>query len=102
MRVKKIDIFGFKSFANKQTITFGEGITAVVGPNGCGKSNVVDALRWVMGEQNPRNLRGGNMQDIIFCGTDKKAPLGFAEVVLTIENNKSDAPLEYSHFPEIE
>jgi chromosome segregation protein len=102
MRVKKIEIFGFKSFATKQSLSFGEGVTAVVGPNGCGKSNVVDALRWVMGEQNPRHLRGGSMQDIIFCGSEKKAPLGFAEVVLTIENDTSDAPLEYNHFNEIE
>lgn len=102
MRIKKIEIFGFKSFATKQSITFGEGVTAVVGPNGCGKSNVVDGLRWVMGEQNPRHLRGGSMQDIIFCGSEKKAPLGFAEVVLTIENDKADAPLEYNHFHEIE
>lgn len=102
MRVKKLEIFGFKSFALKQSISFGEGVTGIVGPNGCGKSNVVDALRWVMGEQNARHLRGGNMQDIIFCGSEKKAPLGFAEVTLTIENNEQDAPLEYNHFSEIE
>ncbi|HXW52658.1 MAG TPA: AAA family ATPase, partial [Myxococcota bacterium] len=102
MRVKKLEIFGFKSFANRQTIAFGEGITGIVGPNGCGKSNVVDAMRWVMGEQNPRQLRGGNMQDIIFCGSEKKAPLGFAEVILTIDNGDQDAPLEYNHFGEIE
>lgn len=102
MRVKKLEIFGFKSFANRQSITFGEGVTGVVGPNGCGKSNVVDALRWVMGEQNARHLRGGNMQDIIFCGSEKKAPLGFAEVTLTLENSDQDAPLEYNHYNEIE
>lgn len=102
MRVKKLDIFGFKSFALKQAITFGEGVTGIVGPNGCGKSNVVDALRWVMGEQNARHLRGGNMQDIIFCGSEKKAPLGFAEVTLTLDNSQHDAPLEYKHFDEIE
>lgn len=102
MRIKKLEIFGFKSFATKQSILFGEGVTAIVGPNGCGKSNVVDALRWVMGEQNARHLRGGNMQDIIFCGSEKKAPLGFAEVTLTIENNTHDAPLEYNHYNEIE
>lgn len=102
MRVKKLDIYGFKSFALKQSLSFGEGVTAIVGPNGCGKSNVVDALRWVMGEQNARHLRGGNMQDIIFCGSEKKAALGFAEVVLTIENHQQNAPLEYNHFNEIE
>jgi chromosome segregation protein len=102
MRVKKLEIFGFKSFSHRQSVIFDEGVTAIVGPNGCGKSNVVDALRWVMGEQNPRHLRGGSMQDIIFCGSEKKAPLGFAEVTLTIENNKNDAPLEYNHFNEIQ
>ena len=102
MRVKKLEIFGFKSFANRQVINFGKGVTGVVGPNGCGKSNVVDALRWVMGEQNARHLRGSNMQDIIFCGSEKKAPLGFAEVILTIDNDEQDAPLEYNHFNEIE
>lgn len=102
MRVKKLEIFGFKSFAQKQGIVFGEGVTGIVGPNGCGKSNVVDALRWVMGEQNARHLRGGNMQDIIFCGSEKKAPLGLAEVTLTLDNSTHDAPLEYNHFTEIE
>jgi chromosome segregation protein len=101
MRVKKLDIFGFKSFASRQSITFGDGVTGVVGPNGCGKSNVVDALRWVMGEQNARHLRGGNMQDIIFCGSEKKAALGFAEVTLTLENLSQDAPLDYNHYTEI-
>lgn len=102
MRIKKLEIFGFKSFASRQSITFGRGVTGIVGPNGCGKSNVVDALRWVMGEQNPRHLRGGNMQDIIFCGSEKKAPLGFAEVILTLENSDQDAPLEFNHFSEIQ
>src|SRR5580704_3761162 len=98
MRIKKLEIFGFKSFATRQSINFGQGVTGIVGPNGCGKSNVVDALRWVMGEQNARHLRGGSMQDIIFCGSEKKAPLGFAEVTLTIDNSQHDAPLEYNHF----
>lgn len=102
MRVKRLDLFGFKSFATRQSISFGEGVTGVVGPNGCGKSNVVDALRWVMGEQNARHLRGGNMQDIIFCGSEKKAALGFAEVILTIDNQDQDAPLDYNHYSEIQ
>jgi chromosome segregation protein len=102
MRVKRLDLFGFKSFATRQSITFGQGVTGVVGPNGCGKSNVVDALRWVMGEQNARHLRGGNMQDIIFCGSEKKAALGFAEVILTIDNQDQDAPLDYNHYSEIQ
>lgn len=104
MRIKKLDIFGFKSFATRQTISFGDGTTGIVGPNGCGKSNVVDALKWVMGEQNARQLRGGQMQDIIFCGSDKKSPLGFAEVILTLENDsgKENVPLDYQHFSEIQ
>ncbi len=102
MRIKKLEIFGFKSFANRQSLNFGEGLTGIVGPNGCGKSNVVDALRWVMGEQNARHLRGGNMQDIIFCGSEKKAALGFAEVSLTIDNDQQDAPLDYNHYSEIQ
>jgi chromosome segregation protein len=102
MRVKKLEIFGFKSFATKESIHFGPGITGVVGPNGCGKSNVVDALRWVMGEQNARHLRGGQMSDIIFCGAEKKAALGFAEVTLTLENDSQNVPLEYSNFAEIQ
>lgn len=81
---------------------FEEGLTAIVGPNGCGKSNVVDALRWVMGEQNARHLRGGQMADVIFGGSEKKGILGFCEVTLTIENDKQDAPLEFNHFNEIE
>lgn len=102
MRVKKLDLFGFKSFASRQSLNFGEGITCVVGPNGCGKSNVVDALRWVMGEQNARHLRGGVMQDIIFCGSEKKSPLGFAEVTLTLNNEDKKAPLDYNHYEEIQ
>ena len=104
MRIKKLEIFGFKSFGTRQSIIFGDGVTGVVGPNGCGKSNVVDALRWVMGEQNARHLRGSQMQDIIFCGTDKKSPLGFAEVTLTLENTQDsvNTPLEYANFTEIQ
>ena len=104
MRIKKLEIFGFKSFGTRQSIIFGDGVTGVVGPNGCGKSNVVDALRWVMGEQNARHLRGAQMQDIIFCGSDKKAALGFAEVTLTLENDSKsqNTPLEYTNFSEIQ
>jgi chromosome segregation protein len=102
MRVKKLDLFGFKSFATRQHLNFGKGVTGVVGPNGCGKSNVVDALRWVMGEQNARHLRGSLMQDIIFCGSEKKGPLGFAEVILTIDNSDHTAPLDYNHYEEIQ
>ncbi|MCL2689116.1 MAG: chromosome segregation protein SMC [Chitinispirillia bacterium] len=96
MILRKLSIFGFKSFADKTELLFGEGMTAVIGPNGCGKSNVVDAIRWVFGEQKASMLRSANMQDVIFSGTQKRQPLNMAEVTLTIENNKGILPIEYS------
>ena len=96
MILRKLSIFGFKSFAEKTELEFGEGITAVVGPNGCGKSNVVDAIRWVLGEQKATLLRSANMADVIFSGTQARQPLNVAEVTLTIENNKGILPIEYS------
>jgi chromosome segregation protein len=96
MILRKLSIFGFKSFAEKTELDFGTGMTAVIGPNGCGKSNVVDAIRWVLGEQKVTLLRSAAMQDVIFSGTQKRQPLNMAEVVLTIENNKWILPVEYS------
>lgn len=95
MILRKLSIFGFKSFADKTEIQFGTGMTAVVGPNGCGKSNVVDAIRWVFGEQKASMLRSANMNDVIFSGTQKRQPLNMAEVTLMIENNKGVLPVEY-------
>lgn len=95
MILQKLSIFGFKSFADKTEIQFGTGMTAVVGPNGCGKSNVVDAIRWVFGEQKASMLRSANMNDVIFSGTQKRQPLNMAEVTLVIENNKGILPVEY-------
>jgi len=96
MLLRKLQIFGFKSFADKTELIFGEGMTAVIGPNGCGKSNVVDAIRWVFGEQKASQLRSANMQDVIFSGTQNRHPLNMAEVVLTIKNNKGILPVEFS------
>ena len=83
-RLDKLEINGFKSFADRTTLLFGEGITAVVGPNGCGKSNLSEAISWVLGEQSAKNLRGGKMEDVIFNGTRDRKPTGIAEVVLTM------------------
>ena len=96
MYLKSLTLKGFKSFASPTTLRFEPGITCVVGPNGSGKSNVVDALTWVMGEQGAKALRGGKMDDVIFAGTSSRAPLGRAEVTLTIDNSDNALPIEYS------
>ncbi|MBI5048668.1 MAG: chromosome segregation protein SMC [Deltaproteobacteria bacterium] len=102
MKIKKIDIHGFKSFVDKTALAFPKGVTSIVGPNGCGKSNIVDAIRWVLGEQNARHLRGKLMEDIIFNGSESRKPIGMAEVVLTLSNEERIAPAEYVNFTEIE
>ncbi|MFF2108180.1 chromosome segregation protein SMC [Rhodococcus koreensis] len=96
MHLKSLTLKGFKSFASATTLRFEPGITCVVGPNGSGKSNVVDALTWVMGEQGAKALRGGKMEDVIFAGTAGRAPLGRAEVTLTIDNSDGALPIDYS------
>lgn len=97
MRITKLKIFGFKSFAQRTEVNFpGNGLTAVVGPNGCGKSNIVDAIRWVLGEQRAAVLRMGKMQDVIFSGTEERAAMSMAEVSLVIDNNNGELPSEYS------
>lgn len=102
MRIKKLDICGFKSFMDRAFFLFDERVTGVVGPNGCGKSNVVDAIRWAMGEQSARHLRGRAMEDVIFNGSESKAPLSMAEVTLTFANDTPELlPAQYKGFAEI-
>ncbi len=96
MHLKNLTLKGFKSFASATTLAFEPGVTCVVGPNGSGKSNVVDALSWVMGEQGAKSLRGGKMEDVIFSGTSGRAPLGRAEVALTIDNTDGALPIDYT------
>src|SRR6185437_9638223 len=95
MFLKRLDIAGFKSFAEKVTVEFVPGVTAVVGPNGSGKSNITDAIRWVLGEQSAKSLRGGKMEDIIFAGSDSRKQLNFAEVALTLNNEDEALPIDY-------
>ena len=95
MNLKQIEMVGFKSFADPIKLTFGEGITAIVGPNGCGKSNVADAIRWVLGEQSSKMLRGSEMQDVIFKGTEKRKSLSFCEVSLCFDNSNKIFKVDY-------
>jgi chromosome segregation protein len=102
MKIKKLELVGFKSFVDRTVLRFDHDVLGIVGPNGCGKSNIVDAIRWCMGEQSARHLRGRSMEDVIFGGSDSRAPHDFAEVTLTFENDDPrDLPLEYREYAEL-
>src|SRR5882672_11298434 len=96
MRLKRLEMVGFKSFADKTRVEFEPGITSVVGPNGCGKSNIADAIRWGLGEMSAKSLRSQQMLDVIFNGTSNRAPQGFAEVALTFDNSSHQIPLDFT------
>ncbi len=101
MRIKKIELIGFKSFKDRTVIQFDAGITGIVGPNGCGKSNIVDALVWVMGDMSAKDLRASTMTDVIFAGSEGYAPMGMSEVSLTLENDGGPFPAKYMRFSEV-
>jgi len=96
VRLKSLEIKGFKSFADKTVVNFDEGITGIIGPNGCGKSNIVDSIRWVIGEHKISNLRSENLESLVFNGSKTRGPSGLAEVSLTFENTKNLLPTEFN------
>ena len=101
MKFKQLDITGFKSFSEKTTILIEEGLTGIVGPNGCGKSNIVESLRWCMGENSAKSMRGSGMEDVIFSGTSNKPSKNISEVTLLLDNQNKEGPSHYKEFDEI-
>ena len=102
MEFKKIHLNGFKSFAEKTTFLIEEGLTGIVGPNGCGKSNIVESLRWCMGETSAKSMRGSGMEDVIFSGTSNKPSKNIAEVSISLTNQNNDGPHQYKDLDQIE
>ena len=102
MEFKKIQLNGFKSFAEKTDFLIEEGLTGIVGPNGCGKSNIVESLRWVMGETSAKSMRGSGMEDVIFSGTSNKPSKNIAEVSININNETKDGPIQYKNLDQVE
>src|SRR5215212_3243417 len=102
MRLQRLEIAGFKSFPDRSELTFDQGVTAIVGPNGCGKSNVVDALTWVLGEQSAKSLRGDRMEDVIFGGSDARKPGAAAEVRLRLSGLCAPSPSAAAYLPALE
>ena len=96
MYFKQLELSGFKSFADRTVVRFEPGVTAIVGPNGCGKSNILDALKWCLGEQRAKELRGSLMQDVIFNGSENRNPLGMAEVTVLFDNADSKLPVDFA------
>ena len=101
MRLKQLEIKGFKSFANETQVNFSEDVIGIVGPNGSGKSNIVESLRWCMGENSAKSMRGSGMEDVIFSGTSNRSSKNISEVVLTLDNQNNEGPAQYKEFDEI-
>ena len=102
MEFKKIQLNGFKSFAEKTNFLIEEGLTGIVGPNGCGKSNIVESLRWAMGETSAKSMRGSGMEDVIFSGTSNKPSKNIAEVSISLTNSDNDGPVQYKDLDQID
>ena len=101
MKFKQLDITGFKSFSEKTTFLIENGLTGIVGPNGCGKSNIVESLRWCMGENSAKSMRGSGMEDVIFSGTSNRPSKNISEVVLHLDNQNKEGPAQFKEFDEI-
>ena len=101
MKFKQLEINGFKSFSDKTTFLIQDGLTGIVGPNGCGKSNIVESLRWCMGENSAKSMRGSGMEDVIFSGTSNRPSKNISEVALLLDNKDKDGPSQFKEFDEV-